>query len=760
MKNDSAQRKPPHPYLSGNFAPIDRVQPLVACPFSGKIPAALAGGEYVRNGGNPVANEALGRDAHWFDGDGMLTGVFFSQSSNTGEVQPEFVNQYILTDVYLSTITSPALSSPLLPSIATLVNPLSSLYTITLRILRTLLLVLLSHLPGSKQAIKKISVANTAVLYHDGRALATCESGPPMRIALPSLSTVGWFNGDTCEGEPHAVGGPGFGGEGPLSFFREWTTAHPRVDPSTKELLLFHSTFVPPYVRYSILTPARPKPLPRGSLSRRFRHAGVPGVHSAKMMHDFGVSRSHTVILDLPLALDPLNLAKNRPVVAYDPTSRSRFGVFPRYRPEMIRWYETRACCIFHTANTWDSGTINSMSGEVLVESVNMLACRLTSASLVFSAGALAAPVPTRMVPEHEREEEQCRLYYYNFCLGPGDENVIRHQWALSAIPFEFPSLRDSSTMSPAKYVYGCSVSDSSFGAALGRAVKMNALVKMDVESLIARGRHDPPRSISGCVDTRNVDEILRSKEVDDPIKIFKMPEGWYAQESRFVPRQDGVSEDDGWLLSYVFDESQLQPDGECNPKAKSELWIIDAKSMNEVTAKVQLPQRVPYGLHDAAGHFLDSDAHDPKQPEPTADKAHKPHDRKRSVMEENHGQSENDNGEDYPSNEKRQDDKLDLERSVPEVATGHKRSTPGTTFKKLEERAQGLQSCDANEPCAPGLEYTWKDDKCQCVPLGKGLTCDPNHQCDPGASYVPVGNKCKCIKVSFSERSAPPHNP
>ncbi|KAL8689589.1 MAG: hypothetical protein Q9224_004608, partial [Gallowayella concinna] len=401
-----------------------------------------------------------------------------------------------------------------------------------------------------------------------------------------------------CEGEHNAVGGPGFGGEGPLSFFREWTTAHPRVDPNTQELLLFHSTFVPPYVRYSILTPASSKPSTRGSLSPNFQHAAVPGVHSAKMMHDFGVSATHTVILDLPLALDPLNLVKNRPVVAYDPTSRSRFGVFPRYRPESVRWYETRACCIFHTANTWDSMTVDSMSGEAHVESVNMLACRLTSASLVFSAGALAAPVPTRTIPEDEREVEQCRLYYYSFCLDPSDENVIRHQWALSAIPFEFPSMRDSATMSPAKYIYGCSVSDSSFGAALGRAVKMNTLVRMDVETLVARGRRDPPRSISGCVDTRNIDEILNSKEADDPIKIFKMPEGWYAQESRFVPRQDGVSEDDGWLLSYVFDESQLQPDGECKPNAKSELWIIDAKSMSEVVAKVQLPQRVPYGLH------------------------------------------------------------------------------------------------------------------------------------------------------------------
>ncbi|KAL8929748.1 MAG: hypothetical protein Q9172_000305 [Xanthocarpia lactea] len=599
MTNDPSQRKRPHPYLSGNFAPIQRVQPLVTCPYTGTIPFDLAGGEYVRNGGNPVANEALGRDAHWFDGDGMLTGVAFHPKGEKGGIQPEFVNQYILTDVYLSTITSPAISTPLLPSIATLVNPLSTLLTITLRIFRTLLLVFLSHLPGSKQPVKKISVANTALLYHDGRALATCESGPPMRIALPGLETVGWYNGEKCEGEPGAIGGPGFGGEGPLSFFREWTTAHPRVDPETKELLLFHSTFVPPYVRYSIVRPRDFKSVSDASSSSgRFYNAAVPGIRSAKMMHDFGVSKAHTVIMDLPLSLDPLNLAKNKPVVAYDPIGRARFGVFPRHQPEKVRWYETRACCIFHTANCWDSVTFDPISGKKQMESVNLIACRLTSASLVFSAGALAAPVPTTAVPHHEREEEQCRLYYYNFSLRSSNQNVIRHQWALSAIPFEFPSLRDSASMSPAKYVYGCSVSDSSFGAALGRAVKMNALVKINVEVLIERGRQDPPTTISGVVDSRNVDEILASKDMDDPIKIFKMPDGWYAQESRFVPRQDGVAEDDGWLLSYVFDENQLQEDGECKPGAKSELWIIEAKSMREVIAKIQLPQRVPYGLH------------------------------------------------------------------------------------------------------------------------------------------------------------------
>lgn len=313
------------------------------------------------------------------------------------------------------------------------------------------------------------------------------------------------------------------------------------------------------------------------------------------MMHDFGVSRLHTVIMDLPLSLDPLNLMKNKPVVSYDPTSRSRFGVFPRYQPHSVHWFETNPCCIFHTANTWDSVEDNKQAGKE-EQTVHMLACRLTSATLVFSAGDLTAPVPSAEIPIENQEEEQCRLYYYQFPLSDG-QNAIRHQWALSAVDFEFPSMRDSISMTAAKYIYGCSA-DTAFGAALGKAAKIDSLVKMDVETLINRGNRNPPTQIKGCVDLRTVEEVRGSKDPNDPIKIFKLPPGWFAQETRFIPRDDGASEDDGWLVSYVFDESQLDANGTCQANTTSELWIIDAKNMTDVVAKVLLPQRVPYGLH------------------------------------------------------------------------------------------------------------------------------------------------------------------
>ncbi|KAI1135928.1 retinal pigment epithelial membrane protein [Hypoxylon sp. FL0543] len=580
-----------HPYLSGNFAPIKRTRPLTRCGHVGQIPQELAGGQYVRNGGNPVTNDDLGRDAHWFDGDGMLTGVLFRRGLRGADIDPEFVNQYILTDVYLNAKNNRNLKRPLLPSIATLVS--ASLLTLILVVLRTLALILLSRLPGSKRAVKKISVANTGVLYHDGRALATCESGPPLRFQLPSLETIGWYDGQRAENEGSTDNETGFGGDGPMGFMKEWTTGHPRVDPITKELISFHAVFVKPFVYYSIVPST-------GNRSSRGPVFDIPisGVSSPKMMHDFGVSTGHTIIMDLPLALNPMDSIKGNPVISYDQTKRSRYGVFPRYEPGKIQWFETNPCVIFHTANCWETTSIPPRAGIC----VHLLACRLTSASMLYSAGAVAPPVPKPVPPEYI-EEEQCRLYYYSFPLIDGNSKktpTIRHQWALSAIPFEFPTISPSRSMRAARYVYGCSTSASSYTAALGKAAKIDYLAKIDVATLIARGIAHPPQPIKGCVDARSVDEIMRSTEYEDPVKLFHMPVGWFAQEPRFVPRTNAETEDDGWLLTYVFDESQLDATGECREDAVSELWIINARNMRDVAARVQLPQRVPYGLHGA----------------------------------------------------------------------------------------------------------------------------------------------------------------
>ena len=64
---------------------------------------------------------------------------------------------------------------------------------------------------------------------------------------------------------------------------------------------------------------------------------------------------------------------------------------------------------------------------------------------------------------------------------------------------------------------------------------------------------------------------------------------GRHAAEPVFVPRQGATLEDDGYLMTYVYDEATK----------RSEFLILDAQDMGApVIARVHLPVRVPNGFH------------------------------------------------------------------------------------------------------------------------------------------------------------------
>ena len=62
--------------------------------------------------------------------------------------------------------------------------------------------------------------------------------------------------------------------------------------------------------------------------------------------------------------------------------------------------------------------------------------------------------------------------------------------------------------------------------------------------------------------------------------------------EALFVPRDNAVEEDDGYLLELLTSDKD------------SALLVLDAKTMTEI-ARLTLPQRVPYGVH---GCWLNSE--------------------------------------------------------------------------------------------------------------------------------------------------------
>jgi carotenoid cleavage dioxygenase len=63
-----------------------------------------------------------------------------------------------------------------------------------------------------------------------------------------------------------------------------------------------------------------------------------------------------------------------------------------------------------------------------------------------------------------------------------------------------------------------------------------------------------------------------------------------------FVPASSSSGEDEGWVLSYVYDGATKG----------SELLVLDAHDWGAApVARVPLPRRVPFGFH---GSWIDDD--------------------------------------------------------------------------------------------------------------------------------------------------------
>jgi all-trans-8'-apo-beta-carotenal 15,15'-oxygenase len=65
-------------------------------------------------------------------------------------------------------------------------------------------------------------------------------------------------------------------------------------------------------------------------------------------------------------------------------------------------------------------------------------------------------------------------------------------------------------------------------------------------------------------------------------------PKG-YVSEPIFVPRPDSDREDDGWVLTVVYDSS----------RHRSDIVILDGRDLNQgPVARLHLKHHIPYGLH------------------------------------------------------------------------------------------------------------------------------------------------------------------
>lgn len=164
---------------------------------------------------------------------------------------------------------------------------------------------------------------NTHVVAHNKKILCLEEAHWPWCIDA-DLNTMG------CEN---------FGGALTCSI-----TAHPKVCPTTGELLAFsYFNFSQPYLNYIRI----------GADGKLKQLEGIE-LPQMVMMHDFNITENYVVFMDLPLALDLDLLATGIPF-SFQRDCGARLGVMPRNgTANEVRWFEIDPCYVFHQVNAWD----------------------------------------------------------------------------------------------------------------------------------------------------------------------------------------------------------------------------------------------------------------------------------------------------------------------------------------------------------------------------------------------------------------------
>ena len=167
---------------------------------------------------------------------------------------------------------------------------------------------------------------NVNVIRHGNRILALPEVGLPYELDR-ELGTVRQYD---------------FAGA-----LKSSMTAHPKIDPVSGELLFFGYDFGAVHLRYH-------RARKDGVLDRTV-DITTPQI---TMIHDFGVTQTRVVFMDLPVVFD-LNLVAQgfRMPFRWDDSHQARIGVMPRDGGDAdVRWIEIDPCYVYHPLNAYDDG--------------------------------------------------------------------------------------------------------------------------------------------------------------------------------------------------------------------------------------------------------------------------------------------------------------------------------------------------------------------------------------------------------------------
>ncbi|KAL3361240.1 hypothetical protein AABB24_014238 [Solanum stoloniferum] len=384
-------------------------------------------------------------------------------------------------------------------------------------------------------------LSNTNVFEHANKYYSIAENHMPQEIDIHSLQTQGNWNF-------------------PSESWNRPFTSHPKKAPGTGELVIIGIDAKKPYFQLGVISAD-----------------GKKMVHKADLMfdrcavcHEIGVTQRYNVIMNFPLTVDISRLVLGGQLMKFEKDGYARIGIMPRYGDaNSIKWFEVDPCCVFHIINCFEH------NDEVVVR-----ACR---------AHQSVIPGPSSSVnhleklskwikretsfidddsDEFTKESIFSRVCEWRLNMKTGE---IKEKKNLSGDEFamEFPIINEKLSGFRNKFAY-LQVVESTELSASGFA-KFGGLVKLHFEEK----------------KTFNMDEE------DELIKAgyHMFPKNTFCSGTSFVPKPEGIDEDDGWIITFTHNENENI----------SQVCIIDAKKFTkEPVAIITLSSRVPYGFHGA----------------------------------------------------------------------------------------------------------------------------------------------------------------
>jgi len=360
-------------FLTGNFAPVAEERDFDNMVVEGRIPIDLAG-HFLRIGPNPVYIFDAEK-YHTFDGDGMIHAIEFDSGT------ARYRNRYVETE---GLKLERERDDWIWKGLNSMLDPTPS------------------RVPEGAPSNKNL--ANTAFVHHNNTLYALHEPSQPTIIELPSLETKGATDFDGKLTHPF--------------------TAHPKVDPSTGEMMTYGYSFAPPFVSYSVISAA-------GELV----HSATVDIPKPVFMHDFAVTQNYSLFLDFPITLDIERAISGGPALAFEAEHGARIGVMPRFGTNAdVRWFSVATGVVIHVANAWEE----SVDGD---ECIVLQASRSQTTDII-GAGTSAGV---------DLEATQGKLHEWRLSLGSGA--VEERQ--LSATACDFTRVNDTRACKQTRYVYG-----------------------------------------------------------------------------------------------------------------------------------------------------------------------------------------------------------------------------------------------------------------------------------------------------------------